>query len=279
MLIMDFFRTLAILFCLLPFSLFSEEVSGRVVRVADGDTITVLAAPEGRVPSRAARQRHDGVLVGGIKREDPAPAVSHKIRLHGIDAPESGQAFGNAAKSHLSSLVAGRNVRVKWKSRDKYGRILGVVYLDGKDINLEMLKAGFAWHYKRFDSTPAYAQAESAARTAKKGLWADKNPIQPELFRHPDRSVSSANVGVASSANVKVPDGYFSSNRVEYRAGGKMPVGSRVPAPVCDQWPDTGYWLSVNSNKRHNRGCENYRKTRGYPCRKNEGTPCGKCGG
>lgn len=58
-----------------------------------------------------------------------------------------------------------------------------------------------------------------------------------------------------------------------------VPVGSRTPAPVCDKWPDTGYWLSTNSDKRHNRNCENYRKTRGYPCRRDEGSPCGKCGG
>ena len=68
-------------------------------------------------------------------------------------------------------------------------------------------------------------------------------------------------------------------DREEYRAGGAMPVGSRKAAPVCDDWPDTGWWLATNSNKRHNRNCENYRKTRGYPCKKSEGSPCGKCGG
>ena len=78
---------------------------------------------------------------------------------------------------------------------------------------------------------------------------------------------------------VKVPDSDFTDIRVEYFAGGAMPVGSRKAAPVCDKWPDTGWWLSTNSNKRHNRKCENYRKTRGYPCRKDEGVPCKKCGG
>ena len=58
-----------------------------------------------------------------------------------------------------------------------------------------------------------------------------------------------------------------------------MPVGSRTAAPVNSTWPDTGFWLSTNSNKRHNRKCENYRKTRGYSCSSSEGTPCGKCGG
>ena len=267
---------LALLLALFSHALFADEILGRVVRVADGDTITVLAS--GGTRPVASAKRRSGVLVGGIERSDSATAVEHKIRLHGIDAPESGQAYGNVAKSHLSSLVAGRNVRVKWKSRDKYGRILGVVYVDDKDVNLEMLKAGFAWHYKRFDSTPAYAHAERAARTAKKGLWADSNPIPPEEFRHDGRarSPSAPDGGARRPAE---PPPAFSSSRVEYRAGSKMPVGSRTPAPVCDLWPDTGYWLSVNSNKRHNRNCENYRRTRGYPCRKTEGTPCGKCGG
>ena len=77
----------------------------------------------------------------------------------------------------------------------------------------------------------------------------------------------------------KVSDSYFEGCREEYFAGRAMPVGSRTAAPVCDKWPDTGWWLSTNSNKRHNRSCENYRKTRGYPCRKDEGVPCKKCGG
>ena len=54
---------------------------------------------------------------------------------------------------------------------------------------------------------------------------------------------------------------------------------SKTPAPLCDKWPDSGFWLSTNSMKPHNKNCENYRTTRGYPCQKDEGCPCGKCGG
>jgi hypothetical protein len=72
---------------------------------------------------------------------------------------------------------------------------------------------------------------------------------------------------------------YFCGHRVEYNAGKIMPVSRREAAPVCDKWPETGYWLNTNSKKRHNPNCDNYRKTRGYPCRKDEGTACGKCGG
>ena len=153
------FRLQALLL-LLSFSLFAEEIAGRVVRVADGDTITVLSTP----------------------------ATQHKIRLHGIDAPEKKQPFGRAAGRFLSGLVANREVRVSYTKRDRYGRIVGIVFLDGRDVNLEMLKAGMAWHYKKYDSTPAYAQAESEARAARRGLWQDKSSIEPESFRKVERA-------------------------------------------------------------------------------------------
>ena len=139
-----------------------------------------------------------------------------------------------------------------------------------------MLRAGLAWHYKRYDKNPAYAAAETEARSAKRGLWQDKNPILPEEFRHRDKSTAPP---AASSALPRSSAQREGGSRVEYHAGNAMPVSSRIAAPVNDTWPDTGYWLSTNSNKRHNRKCENYRKTRGYPCSSSDGTPCGKCGG
>ena len=140
----------------------SSDLVGRVVKVSDGDTITILDSSK----------------------------TQHKIRLHGIDAPEKKQAFGNASWKFLAGLVANREVRVAWSKRDRYQRILGTVFVDGKDANLEMLKAGMAWHYKKYDSNPAYAQAESAARAAKRGLWQEKNPIEPEEFRKARRAVT-----------------------------------------------------------------------------------------
>jgi len=238
-----FFLRIQALLLLLSFSLWAEEIVGRVVRVADGDTITVLAAGN----------------------------VQEKIRFHGIDAPEKDQAFGQKSKQRLSDYVFGKDVTVTWKSKDKYGRILGTVWLGSTDINLQMLRDGYAWHYKRFDSNPTYAAAEAEARQMRRGLWIDPNPLPPEEFRHGGKTALPATSGGARSV--------ATASRVEYRAGNKMPVGARTPAPVNDVWPDTGYWLSTNSNKRHNRKCENYRKTRGYPCRKDEGSPCGKCGG
>lgn len=146
--------------CLVACSSAEEGLHGRVVKVSDGDTITVLDASK----------------------------TQQKIRLQGIDAPEKGQAFGKASGKFLSGLVAGRDVKVQWSKKDRYGRILGTVYVDGREVNLEMLRAGMAWHYKKYDSTPAYAQAETEARAAKRGLWQDKNPTEPEEFRKAKRA-------------------------------------------------------------------------------------------
>ena len=80
-------------------------------------------------------------------------------------------------------MVFGKTVKVEWKKKDQYGRILGVVFAGEIEVNLEMVKSGFAWHYKYFDKTPAYAEAEADARTSKRGLWADKNPVNPYDWR------------------------------------------------------------------------------------------------
>ena len=226
----------------------TNSVSGRVISVADGDTITIIG---------------DG-------------NTQYKIRLNAIDAPEKSQAFGQKSKQQLSNYVFGKDVTVTWKSKDKYGRVLGTVFVGGKDINLQMVRDGYAHHYKRFDSSPAYAAAETEARQNRRGLWADPNPISPEDYRH--RGTSAAPLA-ASSALPRSSAQREGGSRVEYNAGNAMPVSSRTAAPVNSTWPDTGFWLSTNSNKRHNRKCENYRKTRGYPCSKDEGSPCGKCGG
>jgi len=134
---------------------------GRVVRIADGDTITVL----------------DGAN------------AQHRIRLQGIDAPESHQAFGTQSKNSLSDMIFDREVTVEYDKIDQYGRIVGKILLDGKDINLEQIKAGMAWHYKEYqrEQSPTdrdlYAHAEDEARNAHRGLWADADPVEPGAFR------------------------------------------------------------------------------------------------
>ena len=142
-------------------ALFAEPIIGRVVGVADGDTITVLDA---------------------LKHQ-------HKIRLSGIDAPEGGQAFGQNSKRALSDCAFGKNATVEGDKTDRYGRTVGRVVVAGVDCNLRQVELGMAWHYVKYASErPAaesklYAAAEAAARAAKRGLWADPHPMPPSDWR------------------------------------------------------------------------------------------------
>jgi endonuclease YncB( thermonuclease family) len=140
----------------------SETLTGKVVSVVDGDTITVLDAGHGQ----------------------------HRIRLVGIDAPEKSQAYGQRSKESLSEMVFGKTVSIQWDKKDRYGRLLGKVQIGSQDINLDQLIRGYAWHYKQYqmEQNPRdrerYAAAESAARAAKTGLWNEVAPTAPWDYRH-----------------------------------------------------------------------------------------------
>ncbi len=139
----------------------ADVLLGHVVGVSDGDTITVLDDTKQR----------------------------HVIRLMGIDAPEKVQAFGQTAKQSLSDLVFDRDVSVTWFKKDRYGRTVGQVYVDDKDVCFEQIKRGLAWHYKEYEREQSvedrsrYADAEKNARIYKIGLWSDLTPINPSSFR------------------------------------------------------------------------------------------------
>jgi len=143
----------------------TQTLSGRVVRIADGDTVTVLDATN----------------------------TQHRIRLQGIDAPESHQAFGTQSKKNLSELIFDKDVSVIYDKTDQYGRLVGKILLDGKDVNLEQVKAGMAWHYKEYEREQSpedrelYARAEEDARSARRGLWVDANPVEPGEFRRDEK--------------------------------------------------------------------------------------------
>jgi endonuclease YncB( thermonuclease family) len=132
----------------------ADDITGKVVSVTDGDTITVLVGQE--------------------------PV---KVRLNGIDAPERRQAFGTQAREKLAALVFGETVLVRAGSKDRYGRTLGTVIVAGQNANLEMLNAGLAWHYKAYSKDAELSRAEADARKAKLGLWADPAPVAPWDFR------------------------------------------------------------------------------------------------
>lgn len=143
------------------FSIEATTISGKVVGVADGDTITVLDDSN----------------------------TQHKIRLAGIDAPEKKQPFGNVSKQSLSDLVYGKQVSVDYNKQDRYGRTVGKVIIDGTDVNLEQVKRGLAWFYKKYQNEQPlkdrldYLHAQEAAEKTKVGLWVDPKPIAPWDFR------------------------------------------------------------------------------------------------
>jgi endonuclease YncB( thermonuclease family) len=141
-------------------ALIADELRGKVVSIADGDTITVL---------------------DDNKKQN-------KVRLNGIDAPEKKQAFGAKSKARLGELVAGKDVVVEWKEKDKYGRIVGQIYQGSLDVNLQMVKEGLAWHYKKYSKSAELSRAEAEAKAGKKGLWADPNPVPPWEFRRTEKS-------------------------------------------------------------------------------------------
>jgi micrococcal nuclease len=144
-----------------------SEFYGRVIGVADGDTITVL---------------HDG-------RAD-------KVRLTGIDAPESHQSFGNKAKQFTAKKCFGKDVLIKAAGADRYGRTLGEVILtDGTSVNQLLLKEGYAWTYRKYTNDPVLYLLEANARKKHSGLWADAMPVAPWDFRR----------GVTDTALGKLP--------------------------------------------------------------------------
>lgn len=147
-------RTILLLIILSSY-LFSFELIGKVVKVSDGDTITILTSDK----------------------------TQYKIRLNDIDAPEKKQAFGNKSKDNLAKYIAGKTVKVEYKTKDKYKRILGTIYYNNIDINLQQVKDGYAWVYKKYSKNQDYYNAEKVARENKKGLWIDKSPLEPWEFR------------------------------------------------------------------------------------------------
>ena len=133
----------------------AKVLKGKVVNVHDGDTFTLL-----------------------VGKEPP-----YKVRLDAIDAPEEKQAFGEVSRKALAGLVAGKIVQVDWKSKDRFDRIIGRVTVDGVNVNLNQVNTGMAWHFKKYNQEKSFAQAESAAKAQKLGLWKDANPLAPWEFR------------------------------------------------------------------------------------------------
>jgi len=151
------FTLLGVLACALAgYAGAAAELSGEVVRVADGDTLTIRSASGRRL----------------------------KIRLYGIDAPEADQPHGPEAERALAGAVAGRRVRVEAREWDDYGRIVGVVYAGERNVNLAMVCEGEAWWYRHYaGGERAMRDCEEQARAARRGLWQAPDPVAPWDWR------------------------------------------------------------------------------------------------
>ena len=133
----------------------AETLTGKVINIADGDTLTILTVSN----------------------------VQVKIRLAGIDTPEKAQPFGAKATQALAALVLQKQVTVDVETIDRYGRTVGKVIVNGLDINAELVKKGMAWVYRRYTNDEKLYALESNAKKEKLGLWSSNNFIEPWLWR------------------------------------------------------------------------------------------------
>lgn len=167
-------RTAILLYIVLfLFPTLGHALTGKVVSVADGDTITIL---------------------------DSAKA-QHKIRLYGIDTPEKTQPFGNVAKKYTSKLVYGKTVDVTTYDTDRYGRTVGIVIADGVNVNRSLIGAGLAWQYRKYCKASFcedWLGLEQKAHQSKIGLWTNNDQVPPWEFR---KGAGNSNYSKATSSN------------------------------------------------------------------------------
>lgn len=141
----------------------AETITGQIIGVTDGDSLTLLDS---------ARQ-------------------THRIRLAGIDAPEKKQDFGQRAKTNLSTWAFGHSASADCRKRERYQRQICVVRVAGKDVGLAQIRSGLAWWYRQYarEQTPEerlyYEQAEANAETHRLGLWSSSDPVPPWDWRNP----------------------------------------------------------------------------------------------
>lgn len=140
---------------------FATTIKGRVIKVSDGDTITLLKDNNKKV----------------------------KIRFYGIDAPEKTQEYGIKSLDSLRKLIDNKTVEVEVKDKDRYGRFVGVVYYNNLNVNLNILEKGDAWWYREYSKgNLEFSNAEKKAREEKLGLWKEGNPTPPWEYRRRNRS-------------------------------------------------------------------------------------------
>ena len=148
-----------------------SSVSGKVISIIDGDT-------------------YDMLLKGNRKI---------RVRMEGIDAPEKGMPFYKVSKNYLAQLCFNKNVSLVITGKDGHDRFLGFTYLDdGSELSQEMIKAGLAWHYKKYNSDKTLSNLEIEAKNLKKGLWVNENPMAPWT----NRSLHRQGISTKDSFNI-----------------------------------------------------------------------------
>lgn len=133
----------------------STCITGTVVKIIDGDTFDLLTKNKNTI----------------------------RVRMNGIDCPERKQDFYKVAKDALAGYIFKKEVKLVTTGRDRNKRTIAIVYYNEKNINLAMIKNGYAWHYKKYSSDTSFAKAENKARINKKGLWKLNKPVAPWEFR------------------------------------------------------------------------------------------------
>lgn len=172
-------------------------LQGKVERVMDGDTVQLITAN----------------------------SIKVKIRLLGIDAPESTQDFGPESTEHLIGLIESKSVTAQCIGVDRYKRSLCKIVANNVDLNLEQLKSGLAWHYKEYAYSQSekdqevYASTETQARQARVGLWQSKSRIPPWEYRKGPRTGKQNSDSIGASGVVKM-----SRSKICHQPGGRYYV-------------------------------------------------------
>jgi len=165
------YKFLIIILLTISFQASSEEWTGTVIGIMDGDTVKVLNSQKNTI----------------------------KIRLTEIDAPEKNQDFGEQSKQSLSDICFKKQVIVDDKGLDKYKRTLGRLKCNGIDANAEQVKKGMAWAYRQYLTDESTIEFEDVAKTNKAGLWSNENPVAPWDFRHDKTSSKKITINNVST--------------------------------------------------------------------------------
>jgi micrococcal nuclease len=148
-------KHISVLFSVLFLSLSLYSQSGKIIRIKDGDTVVLLNSDNNQIT----------------------------LRLAEVDCPESSQAFGKKSKEFTSNEVGNKMVSYKIINTDRYGRYIAKIFYNNKYLSEEIIRNGYGWHYKQYSKSKKLSDLEINARNKKIGLWNDKKPIEPYIYR------------------------------------------------------------------------------------------------